>query len=110
MNDDGAATAGASPAPTDFDERDLRLAALLDRYVDALHRRDGESCTLVLAQHPELVELLRCLNALESIAPRDAEADGACGRRRRRLSRRGDLEEGRRRPDLPDAPLASRMS
>ncbi len=50
-------------------EDDLRLAEMLDRYVDALHRRDTPSCTLVLKDNPQLVGLLRCLNSLELLAP-----------------------------------------
>ena len=37
---------------------------------------------------------------------RDPSPDGACRRRRRRLPRRGDLAQGRRRPHLSHAPAA----
>ena len=41
--------------------------------------------------------------------PRDASPDGEGRCRRRRLPRRGDLEEGRRRPDLPHPAAASSL-
>ena len=41
--------------------------------------------------------------------PRDAPPHGASRSRRRRLPRRGDLEEGRRRPDLPHPAAASNL-
>ena len=40
---------------------------------------------------------------------RDAPAHGARRGRRRHLSRRRDLAQGRRRPDLPDAPAAAAL-
>lgn len=48
---------------------DHRLLESLEGYVEALQASDRESCTRLLAGHPELKELMECLDALETLAP-----------------------------------------
>ncbi|MDA1013411.1 MAG: serine/threonine-protein kinase [Planctomycetota bacterium] len=56
------------------DER--HLFESLDRYLTSLHGNDGESASQVLQTHPELRELLECLDGLESFAlPIEVETD-----------------------------------
>lgn len=57
------------PLEPDPPAEEVRMAELLDRYVDGLHRRDAATCSQVLDQNPELIALLRCLHSLETLAP-----------------------------------------
>lgn len=57
------------PLEPDPPTEELRLAEVLDRYVDGLHRRDASSCSQVFEQNPELLDLLRCLHSLDTLAP-----------------------------------------
>ena len=50
-------------------ERDQALAELLDSYVEALHRSDAPSRSALFERHPELAQLLGCLEALDSLGP-----------------------------------------
>ena len=54
---------------------DERLLAVLDRYVDALHAADAESRTQMLTRHPDLGRLLKCLDSLEVLSPREEPDD-----------------------------------
>lgn len=49
-------------------ESDRRLFELLDQYVDHLHQDDLASRSVLLERHPELMELLHCLESLDSLA------------------------------------------
>jgi serine/threonine-protein kinase len=50
-------------------DRDAALAELLDSYVEALHRGDAPSRSLLFERHPELAGLLACLETLDSLGP-----------------------------------------
>ncbi|MCC7419439.1 MAG: serine/threonine protein kinase [Planctomycetaceae bacterium] len=65
------------PLEPDPPTEELRLAELLDRYVDGLHRRDASSCSQVYEQNPELLDLLRCLHSLDTLAPDPTPLDRA---------------------------------
>ena len=53
-------------------ERDAALAELLESYVEALHRGDAPSRSALFQRHPELADLLSCLEALDSLVPQAA--------------------------------------
>lgn len=58
------------------DERQLFEA--LDRYLTSLHVEDGETGSQLLRQHPELRELMQCLDGLQSFAlPIEVETDAS---------------------------------
>ncbi len=57
-----------SPAGDTLSESDRRLFELLDQYVDHLHQEDLPSRSLLFQRHPELVELMHCLESLDSLA------------------------------------------
>lgn len=60
-------------------DADARLFAMLDGYVEALHRGEGLTRSQLWERHPELADLLRCLDSLECLAPATDEppADSA---------------------------------
>jgi eukaryotic-like serine/threonine-protein kinase len=55
---------------------DESLVNVLDQYVEALQGYDADSRSQMLIRHPELGRLLKCLDSLEMLAPREpAEGD-----------------------------------
>ena len=48
-------------------DQDRQLFELLDRYVQSLHCDDVQTRSGLLQRHPELDELLKCLNTLEAM-------------------------------------------
>ena len=77
MTDEFATRPPDSPTPEpEPSAEDRALADLLDRYLDGLQRRDAASCSQVFEQNPEIVELLRCLHSLDSLAADPTPAQG----------------------------------
>ncbi|MFQ5732618.1 MAG: hypothetical protein ACE5KM_11785, partial [Planctomycetaceae bacterium] len=73
MSDSNEDRSPASPNSRASD--DERLADVLDQYVDALHADDVGTRTQSLQGHPELRDLMGCLDSLEILAPpHDLEA------------------------------------
>jgi len=51
------------------DQEEERLFELLDAYTDALNRGDQAQFAEIRKQHPELIDMLGCLEGLDSLAP-----------------------------------------
>ena len=62
-------TKDSSVNSDDASAADERLADVLDQYVDSLHADDVGSRTQSLQRHPELRDLMGCLDSLELLAP-----------------------------------------
>ncbi len=56
-------------------EADRRLFELLDQYLEHLHDEDITSRSVLIERHPELLELMHCLESLDSLAISPSEAD-----------------------------------
>lgn len=61
-------TPGRNGGGDTLSESDKRLFELLDQYVEHLHQEDMPSRSVLIERHPELLELMHCLESLDSLA------------------------------------------
>lgn len=83
LNDDNSSSPSTGDTDSDsFSDDEHKLFDSLNRYVNSLHTSDVQSASHVFQQHPELKELLNCLDGLECLAlpieinPSDSDVDG----------------------------------
>ena len=57
------------PTGESLEDRDRQLFDLLEEYVNSLHRDDVPTRSGLFKRHPELAELLECLEHLKLVGP-----------------------------------------